>query len=336
MTEISPVSGAGFTGSEAAKEKKSAESGAAFSDALKKAVSEAMTEQSLTQTAAGSSAAAAGLSPGGGIQELLAASALSGEAGQNELALFMLMMLMQSTESSDTAPLMLAMNAILSGMGAGEESKALSLADLLETAAPAASSEGSGGLFGAVVPAQAWKPAVPAVTSDETDRSAALLRRVIDQFNVEGAERYTPYKYGRDTYCNIFVWDVTSALGCEIPHFVDASGDVRTYPDIAGARELNAPATQAWLLGHGARYGWREVSAEEAQAHANSGGPAVVSWADGGQGHVQIVCPSQSGGYDAGRGVSVSQSGRNNTGYAYESSTLTAAMRRGAHYFIHD
>ena len=72
------------------------------------------------------------------------------------------------------------------------------------------------------VPEKAWLPTNPIVKGNEECRSPALLDRLIEQFDVENSARYTPHKHGGDTYCNIFVWDVTSALGAEIPHYVDA------------------------------------------------------------------------------------------------------------------
>jgi len=169
-------------------------------------------------------------------------------------------------------------------------------------------------------PFDASKAANPAVTSASANRSAQLYRRVIDQFQVESNPRYAVNKKGdNDTYCNIFLWDVTRAMGAEIPHYVDAqTQEAKTYPDVSGARELNANGIYDWLGEKGADYGWVQVSAEQAQRYANQGLPAVTAWKnpDGGHGHVQVVCPSDDGGYDAARGVTIAQAGRTLTGYA--------------------
>ena len=67
----------------------------------------------------------------------------------------------------------------------------------------------------------------PPIQSNETNRSVALYNNVINQFAVQYNPRYTQvYVNGTltKTYCNIFVWDVTSAMGAPIPHWVDAKG----------------------------------------------------------------------------------------------------------------
>lgn len=188
----------------------------------------------------------------------------------------------------------------------------------------------------AVVPVNAWVATSPAVVSIEGARSPDNLRAVIDQFNVESATRYTPYRNGA-TYCNIFVWDVTSAMGCEVPHYVDAvTGEPRTYPDVSGARELDANGVAGWLADSGAGYGWREVSEAEAQALANEGQAVVGAWKNnGGIGHVQIVCPSADGTYDASRGPAIAQAGSRNTNYTYQSNIYGAQRRQSIRYYAH-
>ena len=79
---------------------------------------------------------------------------------------------------------------------------------------------GSGGTgFTKAIPDEAWKPSFASITSSAGSRSAAQYRKVIDQFNVESNKRYTP---GENTYCNIFIWDVTRAMNAEIPHYINA------------------------------------------------------------------------------------------------------------------
>ena len=64
---------------------------------------------------------------------------------------------------------------------------------------------------------------------EEPDQSQAslLYNNVINQFAVQYNPRYGEvYVDGvlKKTNCNIFVWDVTSAMGALIPHWVDANG----------------------------------------------------------------------------------------------------------------
>lgn len=192
-----------------------------------------------------------------------------------------------------------------------------------QAGAPAAGWTGTDG-----IPAAAGRAVNPPLTNGEGQRSAAAYRAVIDQFDVENNPRYAVNKKGRgDTYCNIFVWDVTRAMGAEIPHYVDPDTlEPRYYPDIRGARELSANGVADWLERVGARYGWRRVSAEEAQALANRGHPVVTAHHNpGGSGHVQVVCPSADGRYDPSRGVTVAQAGRRLMNYGY----ITQIFGRG-------
>ena len=188
-----------------------------------------------------------------------------------------------------------------------------------------------------VTPVAASKPCTPGITSSEGSRSAALYRQVIDQFDVENNERYEVNKKGRgDTYCNIFMWDVTSAMGAEIPHYVDAqTGAPRSYPDVQGARQLSANGIYNWLHETGDDYGWFEVTPEQAQTLANAGRPVVTAWKNtSGHGHVQVVCPSKDGTYDEKRGVTVAQAGRKLSSYTPITSIYNKSLSKVS-YFAH-
>lgn len=173
----------------------------------------------------------------------------------------------------------------------------------------------------AIFPYRASKPTAPQVISTEADRDPSLYRQVIDQFSVSTNPRYMPNKKGTgDTYCNIFLWDVTSAMGAEIPHYTDwESGEAHTYPEVDDSKHMNANRIYDWLAETGPQYGWQEVSAEQAQAAANEGRPAVTVWKNptGGHGHCQVVCPSLDGGFNTERGVTIAQAGQTLHEYAY-------------------
>lgn len=186
----------------------------------------------------------------------------------------------------------------------------------------------------AVTPVAASKPVTPAVTSHEGNRSPGLYRQVIDQFSVQTNPRYAVNKKGHgDTYCNIFLWDVTSAMGAEIPHYVDAkTGAPRTYPNVEGARELSANGIYNWLGEQGSRYGWFQVTPEQAQTLANQGRPVVTALKKSGHGHVQVVCPSEDGAYNENRGVTVAQAGRRLTGYKPITSIYNDSLPKVVYY----
>lgn len=187
-------------------------------------------------------------------------------------------------------------------------------------------------------PYRAGKPATPLVTSTEGDRDPTLYRQVIDQFTVTSNPRYMPNKKGTgDTYCNIFLWDVTSAMGAEIPHYTDwDTGEIHAYPEVDDSKHMNANRIYDWLAESGAQYGWQEVSAEEAQAAANSGQPAITIWKNpsGGHGHCQVVCPSADGAYNAERGVTIAQAGNNLYDYAYIDQVYSSRLP-DVRYYMH-
>ena len=285
-----------------------------------------------------------------GALSALLASGTSGEDMDSDLGMLLLYMLMNMESGSGSDSSMMMLSSLLSA-ASGERSYAAaaqqaggtgSLFDTLVSDA-AASKAASGtisspGVGGDLAPLNCWVPTNPSIRGDTSFRSAEMLNQIIGQFDVESTARYTPHKYGSDTYCNIFVWDVTSALGCEIPHWVDGeTGAPRQFPDIKGAVELGANATYGWLGNHGEEYGWHEVSAEEAQMYANKGFPAVTTWKNpgGGAGHVQIVRPSEDGAYDASRGVAVAQAGGHNYEYTYTGSIYSSNSLPQVRYYVH-
>ena len=247
-----------------------------------------------------------------GIEQMILASAASGDVSSAQMALFMLMMMMQSGEGGDMSMMSMMMGALLPQL----ENEAASFRNSPQADQLVFRMSSVNNAAGqAMLPLEVWKTAVPSVTSDTGDRSPERYRSVINQFRVETAERYRPFRDGM-TYCNIFVLDVTRAMGAHIPH-------------------LGAIAMCEWLGTKGAEHGWREVDAETAQMHANQGKPAVTS--AGSLGHVQMVCPSRDGGYDPQLGVTIAQAGSRVTNYShissfYSNNTLNSQIR----YFIHD
>jgi len=175
-----------------------------------------------------------------------------------------------------------------------------------------------------------WLLVTPAITSNPGNRSRDLLERVIRQFRVATNPRYRQNQQGRgETYCNIFVWDVTRALGCEVPHWVDAGGQ----PVAPGqGRELDANGVCRWLRDHGPRHGWKPVSDWLALLEANAGRPALAVWENpGGIGHVAVVRP---GTRDAARGVPIAQAGAINfdDGYLKDGFGSAEPIR----FYVHD
>lgn len=187
------------------------------------------------------------------------------------------------------------------------------------------------------VPSASWQPSNPSLVSHVGERSADAYRAVISQFNVESSERYRVNKMGQnDTYCNIFAWDVSRAMGAEIPHYINPATKEPVQAGTPNAIELNANAINDWLNTTGKTYGWVKVSAEEAQYYANQGMPSVTSWKNpGGHGHMQIVSPSADGQYNASRGVAIAQAGRHLYNYNYITAVYGSRTLPNVEYFVH-
>ncbi len=124
-----------------------------------------------------------------------------------------------------------------------------------------------------------WVPVTAPLTSGTARRDARLTDQIVQQFELEISARYRPT--ATSTYCNIFLSDVTKALGCEIPHWWNG-------------REVTANTMARWLAGEeGKQNGWTPVSRRDAEIAANSGQVAVAVWGNPqGVGHVALVVPS--------------------------------------------
>lgn len=182
-------------------------------------------------------------------------------------------------------------------------------------------------------------PVKASITNNVGERSPEAYNSVIQQFDVENNPRY---KAGNGkTWCNIFAWDVTSAMGAEIPHWVNEKGEP-SYRGAKGAYEMNANLTAKWLKEHGEAYGWEEVTAKEAQEAAERGEVAVAIWYNnskvikdangsrktifddknhwthdwGASGHIAIVRPKDPGStIKSLDGVYIAQAGSSNFSY---------------------
>lgn len=129
----------------------------------------------------------------------------------------------------------------------------------------------------------AWWHVTAPVTGGSANRSAELLNHIVDQFEVETHQRYTPR--GGTTFCNVFVNDVTRALACEVAQMEHRAASIV---------ELDANAQIDWLAGpRGIANGWTECTQRHAREAADNGLPVVVTWKNpGGIGHVAVGVPA--------------------------------------------
>lgn len=137
-----------------------------------------------------------------------------------------------------------------------------------------------------------WVPMPFSVGSMPHTRSADLLEAVVAQFELPTSPRYQP-RDGK-TYCNIAAWDITRALYAEVPHWCGPDGRP-CRPGTPGAIETTANnLARWWFRDIGQVIGWTQVSADDAQAHADAGRPAVASLENQrGHGHIAVLVPSR-------------------------------------------
>ena len=66
-----------------------------------------------------------------------------------------------------------------------------------------------------ILPKRPWVASSAALTCGTLCRSPEHLRQVLAQFDLSDS-RYAADKTG--TKCNIYAWDASRALSCELPH----------------------------------------------------------------------------------------------------------------------
>jgi hypothetical protein len=121
------------------------------------------------------------------------------------------------------------------------------------------------------------------------ERNALIYIAILEQFDVERNPRYMP-RDGK-TYCNIFVWDVTSAMNSAIPHWVNSAGIPTTHDDPDGRRQ-SCNAMHDWLHSIGIQYGWRQTDLTNAQISAGKGHPTIAIFKNpAGNGHIVMIRP---------------------------------------------
>lgn len=162
----------------------------------------------------------------------------------------------------------------------------------------------------------------PPMMNNANSRGAEALEAIIDQFDVEHAARYRPRDVTGDgkkeTWCNLYVSDVTAALCAPIPHW------------LGGKWQLVADNLRWLRAGYN---GWRPCSDDEAQVAANNGFPAVVVWVPPvGHGHIALLVPRPA---EHARGVWITQAGAR----CYRRAPLMAGFGNHTtelHWYQHD
>lgn len=107
-----------------------------------------------------------------------------------------------------------------------------------------------------------WKAVQAPITSAPGERSRRQYERVLLQFAVAHNPRYREDGPGRPRG-HLFVWDVSRAMGCEIPHFT-------------GAQELSLAQTMDWVRRDAPDRGWHRLAVDEAFEVADQGQLVIV------------------------------------------------------------
>ena len=171
-------------------------------------------------------------------------------------------------------------------------------------------------------------PVHPPLTNAPGARDPEVYAQLINQFAVGHNPRYQP---DGSTYCNIFVWDVTRAMGAEIPHWVNKTGDI-AKPGAAGAWPILINASITWMHKFGVtQHGWKKVTEAAAQKAANAGKLAVALWYNpvGTHGHTAIVRPGEL----TALGAATAQAGAVNFNNRHRVDGFRKAI---PDFFIHD
>lgn len=133
-------------------------------------------------------------------------------------------------------------------------------------------------------------PARPPLLGVPGNRTAEALLALVSLFHVDTHERYQPRDVTGDdrdeTFCNVFVHDVTYALGCPVPR-------------------LLANQQAVWLS---RQRDWWALELGDATARAYIGMPTVAVWANPDakrSGHIALLVPPPEGR----SGVWVAQAG---------------------------
>ena len=157
---------------------------------------------------------------------------------------------------------------------------------------------------------------IPPKENKQGNRSGEVYREVMEALDVENNVRYqegfNPYWGFSSTMCNVYVWDVLTAMDCQLP----------------STEYFGCGAMRDWMASPaGAEAGWVEVDQATAIAMANKGYPTVA--ADTVGEHVAMVSPQ----HDGDIGVYLSQAGASNFNYGAQANGWDSSY--DIRYFYH-
>lgn len=126
------------------------------------------------------------------------------------------------------------------------------------------------------------RPILAPLQSCSGRRSLRSTLNVMAQFAPGHNPRYLPDAKGASR-AHVFVWDVSRAMGCELPHF-------------ANGRELSVAQTVDWLRAEGPSRGWQKLALPAALEQVDRGNLAVVVPRDPKRKRVALLWPRDRAG----------------------------------------
>ncbi len=190
------------------------------------------------------------------------------------------------------------------------------------------------------------QPLEAPITNMREERSAIEYYNILAEFRVETALRYRPAE-GK-SYCNIYAWDVANAMDIKLPHYL--TKDMRLADKDAYYYTASANVYACFLEVRGLEYGWKTVTAKEAQERANLGYMTIGVWKNPNaatdengvcahypSGHIMLIRPQPTGSvYRTFKGPYIAQAGSFNTINANVSDVFNAIRRSQVVYYTHD
>ncbi|MEX1308010.1 MAG: hypothetical protein AB1Z19_05750 [Eubacteriales bacterium] len=184
------------------------------------------------------------------------------------------------------------------------------------------------------------------ITNTKDERSAINYYNVLAEFRVETALRYQPQS-GK-TFCNIYAWDVANAMDVHLPHYL--TKDLMLADEDAYYYTASSNVYACFLEVRGLEYGWKVVTAKEAQERANEGYMTIGVWRNPNaavdendvcahypSGHIVLVRPQPTGSvYRSSKGPYIAQAGAFNTMNANVSDIFNVFRKIQIVYYTHD
>lgn len=162
---------------------------------------------------------------------------------------------------------------------------------------------------------ETWRALAAPVQSRMKRRSARVLWTLIDQFAVGNNPRYQVSNPAAEPKAHVFVWDVSKAMDCEIPHN-------------RGGREMTLAQTVDWVRYECEFRGWKRSDPASALAAADRGEMVLVIAKDSRARSIGVVRPGGAGDDGKARVASAGRPKGNDLG-------VTEAIGPEVEYFVH-